>query len=215
MFARKFVVLAVLLMGVAPAYGAFDASLYMDGGSLTNGGLVEEATPIQLVVWDDQTWNNAIPHEFNRLTSIQLNFDASTIAMAGAAWAWDTGIASAFGAGPTDDVVPDGLVYRNGYGSWPDPDAASFSLGTLSFNAPAYIPAGNNTYTVSLGGGIFDEGTGEFTVTTLIGKELDDYAMAATGALAVEDFTFTVTPEPATIALLAMGGAAMLIRRKR
>ena len=65
-------------------------------------------------------------------------------------------------------------------------------------------------------GGIYDQVEEIATLTMLIGWDQGDKAGKHwQDTITLNDFTFTVTPEPATVALLALGGAVMFIRRRR
>jgi len=235
MFARKLALVAVLLVAT-PAFGAFRSDLYMtgtdDGAALPNGGSVEEGSVMVLTVMDDQTWNHTPPNSLNRMTWIQINFDASSADLlddlAAGTWAWDMFLGITMTTEVDDSMVwsiyglpePDLMVKRTGPATWPPMgmDAPQHNLGALTFTAPPYNPGGNNTYTVSLAGGEYDDTPGQEidTITQLIGQNQGESAGRAWGTMSVEDFTFTVTPEPATLALMVLGGGvALLIRRKR
>lgn len=249
MFARKLVVLAVLLMGVAPAYGAFEAHLYLgDESGNPLPASWAEGSPIVVTVWNDQSYNATSPGD--RLTQIQLDWTASHRSDNGGGfdtylmtpgtsnWLWsvtvDDGQVSHWdnyarlAAGADDSLDGDGFVMRRGrldsemVGGLPKdiieqlhplPDDEPFAVGTLTFAAPAYNDGGINEYVLNLTGGDHYSG-----VCTLM-ADGDTFIINAPeyglDNLLLSDYTFTVTPEPATMALLAMGGAAMLIRRKR
>jgi len=232
MFARKLALVAVLLVAT-PAFGVFRSDLYMigtdDGAPLANGGVVEELSVIELLVQDIQTWNYTPPDPGNRMNWIQLNFDASSpglhTALAAGTWAWEFYINGTMGTEVDDSMVtsilpiptPDLFVKRTAVAAWPfvGMDAPEHNLGKLTIVAPAYNPGGPNTYTVSLAGGIYDEEEELTSLTQLVGKNDNEFAGQRWGTMTLEDFIFTVTPEPATLALLAVGGAAMFIRRRR
>ena len=221
-----------------------------DGAPLAYGGTVGEGSVIAVTITDAQTWNHPTPDPMpptgrNHMTWIQINFDASTAALlptladATTSWAWLSGIGGGLttevddwlreyivGPPPTPPVVLSTLDYllkRTGAGGWPVymSDVPVFDLGRLTFTAPAYNPGGNNTYTVDISGGVYDDTPGHQvdTITQLIGSGAGESAGLAWQnggpTMTVENFTFNVAPEPATLALLALGGVAMLFRRKR
>jgi len=233
MFARNLAVLAVLLVA-APAFGDFHSTLFMvgtdDGAPLLTGGYVEEGSTMRLTVWDNQDWANTPPHADNRMTWVQLNFKASTAGLhdelLAGTWTWDATIPPAIFCLNVDDSLsttwdpakistPDYMVMRSFVGGWPPSDAVpDLEVGMLEFTAPAHIPGGNNTYTVSLSGGWDDPGLKRSTISQFVGSQGEGSAIEW-GNMTVENFEFTVTPEPATLALMAVGGVALFIRRKR
>lgn len=243
MFARKLAVVVVLLVA-APAFGDFSSELSMtgtdDGAVLLSGGTVEQGSLLTLLVTDAQTWRYPTPDTGgtggrNHMTWVQLNFDASTpellttLLAPATTWAWDVMIAGTMFAEIDDSLnlpllgdpatTPDYMVKRTGAGTWPMymMDGPVHDLGTLTLTAPDYNPGGDNTYTVALDGGEYVSGTGGVaTITQLIGiVPGEERAGEPWGTMTLNDFTFTVTPEPATLTLLALGGAAVFIRRKR
>lgn len=136
-------------------------------------------------------------------------------------------------------IFPNGFLYRRGFlgteykedppgsGIWvldnivesirPQPEDEPFPVGTLSFPAPDYIEGGDNNYVLSLKGGDGVVGTATYT------EGLGEYAIAGDppnpsfpDSLTLTDYSFGITPEPATLALMALGsGVALFIRRKR
>jgi len=200
-------------------------------GALANGGTVDGGSTMQLTVWDNQTWDLAPPNVDNRMTWVQLNFEASTPdlhdELLAGTWTWE----AMLGAYMTLDIddsltttwdsakipTPDYMVMRTSPGMWPVfDDVPVLELGTLEFTAPAHNPGGNNTYTVSLAGGWDDPGLKAGTMTQFVGKMGESAGSQWPSTSTLEDFTFTVVPEPATLALMALGGSvALFIRRKR
>jgi len=235
MFARKLALVAVLLVAT-PAFAAFHSDVYMLGevpgtGALANGATVDQGSTIRLTVWDTQTWDLAPPHADNRMTWVQLNFQASTAGLhdelLAGSWTWEYLLGLLMTLDVDDSLTttwdsaniptPDYMVMRTSTGTWPATDAVpDLELGTLEFTAPAYDPGGSNTYTVSLAGGWDDPGLKRGTMTQFVGKLDESSGPLWAGTSTLGDFTFTVTPEPATLALMAMGsGLALFIRRKR
>ena len=235
MFAHKLALVAVLLVAT-PAFGAFQSDLYMLGevpgtGALANGATVEQGSTIRLTVWDNQGWDLTPPHANNRMTWVQLNFEASTAGLhdelLAGTWTWEYFLSILMAGVNEDDSLattwnpdiptPDYMVMRTSTGTWPMDDGdPTHEVGTLEFTAPAHDPGGSNIYTVSLGGGWDDPVVLKAgTISQFVGK-MSEGSAVGWGNMTVEDFTFTVTPEPATMALMALGsGVALFIRRKR
>lgn len=216
-------VAAVVLMLGQAVYADFGALIDLDGPAPTDvtGGTLME------VVVDDILQSYNASGNGTTVGSISLVFVGSSSASGvpmdwstlttgiGDAWTWDAGLPLAF----DEDVdVSDGIV------SWTTDDTAfspgAFVMGTLKFNAPAYINSGNpndNIYTLTLSGYVGGEAT--YMADSLFEVYATDPAYAAEyGALpnlTLGTYTFTVVPEPATLLLLGGGGAFALIRRKR
>lgn len=245
MFARKLAVLAVLLVAApafGDFHSTLSMVGTDDGAPLATGGSVEQGSLITLLVKDQQIWpfpppdpqTVDFPAGRNHMTIIQLNFEASTpellptLVAPATTWSWDMLVALTMMVGIDDSLVtplvgdpptdPDYLVMRLATTGWPPPgmDGTAEDLGTLTFTAPDYNPGGVNTYTVALDGGIYDQEEEIATLTMLIGWGAGDRAGKHwADSITLGDFTFEVTPEPATLALLGLGGAVMFIRRKR
>ncbi len=245
MFARKLAVLAVLLVAAPAFGDFHSTLSFVgtdDGAALASGGSVEEGSLITLLVKDEQIWpfpppdpaTVDFPAGRNHMTIIQLNFEASTpellttLVAPTTTWTWDMLVSLTMMVGIDDSLVnplvgdppsdPDYLVNRLATTGWPPPgmDGTAEDLGTLALTAPDYDPGGVNTYTVALDGGIYDPVEEIATLTMLIGWGPGDRAGNHwPDTITLPEFTFTVTPEPATVALLALGGAVMFIRRRR
>ncbi|MCK5581246.1 MAG: PEP-CTERM sorting domain-containing protein [Candidatus Omnitrophica bacterium] len=94
--------------------------------------------------------------------------------------------------------IPEGVV-ANTVAAWNDPDSlAYFSVSALNMDTERWV-------TLTNWGDV--KKTGEWTINA-------NY-FDSRGNNDVDSTAFTVTPEPATIGLLLMGGIPMLLRRKR
>jgi len=217
MFARRAAGLAVfsavLVLGSA-AYADFSADLYFtDAGGNPVGGLLEvpDAQPtIELVLWDNQVYSGTPGADF--IQWVHLNFSASDTASLNpvAHWTWD----------PTLLVqleMDGGLGAANAIGrinqdATPWRPASPVRIGSLSIPTPAYVTGGDNDHLLSLKGGIAG-----LTETLVVDDGFVPAGIAAgsLGNLASQDLTIRVAPEPATMALLGLGAAMALLRRKR
>ena len=84
-------------------------------------------------------------------------------------------------------------------------------IGSLSIPAPAYVNGGDNDHLLSLKGGT--AGVTETFVASVL--EPGGSAFVSDGTITTQDLTIRIMPEPATIALLGLGAAMTLLRRKR
>jgi hypothetical protein len=192
----------------APAAQAdFSSDVYFsdDGGTTVLEQItVEEGTALSLTLFADLTFDDPA----NGLTLIQLNFSGSDAALgvAGATWTWSAAVqgnmTGAVAPFPDDSVSGDGSVGRMSQlgQDWEVGDGVT-ELGTLDLTAPAYVEGGDNSHTIA-----FE--TGGTTPTSIGG-------IAGNSALTTEPLDVNVTPEPATLALLALGGTSLLLRRRR
>jgi hypothetical protein len=215
MFARRAASLAVfsavLVLGSA-AYADFTAALYFtDAGGNPVGGLLEVADTqptIELVLWDNQVYGGA---GADFIQWVHLNFSASDVAALNpvAHWTWDPGL---LGQLDTDG----GVGVANAIGKQDGkPDvlwrpASPVRIGSLSIPTPALLPGGNNDHLLSLKGGDFAQGT-----VTFVMADMTAVAAESFGTMTLQDLTIRVAPEPATIALVGLGAAMALLRRKR
>ena len=137
------------------------------------------------------------------LNNVQLNWSGSDSELnldTTATWIWDADTNVINGLGDDADVS-DFAVSRI------DTDyitAASFDIGTLTFNAPSDV----GTYNVSL------DGYSSYGVDNTWFNEGTTWIIEGLG-LTLDSFTFTVVPEPTAAILLGIGGLALLRRRRK
>ncbi len=206
------VLFAVLVLAGA-AYADFSADLYFaDSGGNVLGGLLQvpDTQPtIELVLWDNQVYGGA---GADFIQWVHLNFSASDTAGLNpvAHWTWDAGLLGQLnvdgGVGTATDIGKqdtDGLVL------WMP--ASPVRIGSLSIPTPAYVNGGNNDHLLSLKGGVPDPIN---PTVTWIYADLATAAAEVLGNMTLHDLTIRVAPEPATMALLGLGAAVALVRRK-
>jgi len=195
------------------AYADFSTDLVF---STTTPTVDPDDTVVVTVTLTNLTLEDA-PGPGDDLTRISLNFSNSdldfTVGDLDAEWVWDPYIYNnpnhpvdpglGLGATTWDSTADDdNFVLVSNAGNGNRPDVTEFDLGTLTFVAPS--PAVQTAYTINLTGQAGSDDLG-----TRVGDG-DEYFSLDLGTLDV-----TVTPEPATLALLCMGGAALLLRRRR
>jgi len=211
MSARTLAILTAVLVAAPAAYADFSADLVL---STTTPTVNPGDSVVVTVSLADLTLTDTNPGD--DLSRISLNLSKSdldfTVGDLNAGWVWDEYIYNnpnhpvnpGLGLGVTTwdaTVADDNFVIVSNAGPGNRPDVTEFVLGWLSFEAPS--PAVPTTYNLNLTGGTTDDDT------TRVGDG-DVYAGLTLGTLDI-----TVLPEPATLALLGMGGAALLLRRRR
>jgi hypothetical protein len=189
----------VTLAAASSASAAFTADLNLTG-NLADPAHVQKGDPVTITVGCSWTANASNPGD--NITRIQLNWSNSDSALSlptAGTWAWNTATDGINSIGDSD--LSDGKVNRQGLGITPP---ASFTIGTLSFNAPLT----EGTYALNLTGGSLGGGTASVVAdgTTYLYAGND---------LTMGTYSFTVVPEPATLALLAFGGLAFLRHRQK
>jgi len=212
--ARFLGVAAVVLMLGQAAYADFTADITMSG-SPPDPSDVGPGTAIVLTLIDTQTFNVGGPPapfpwpDGSYINWIQMNFEDSSTgvhaALEAGTWAWGAAINAGLPTG--NDLMDDLMVDRAAVGSGIKP-ASPITIGTLTFDAPAAL----GTYTISLTGGDWNVSSDTFILSGMTYLELPE--QGGTGMTA-ETYTFTVTPEPATMLLLGAGAVVAIIRRKR
>lgn len=228
MFARKLAVLTAVLVAAPAAYADFSSDLYFGDPSVASptivGGVptnllttltVDENATVNLELWMNHTTEDNGSGENKKISAIHFNLGGGELDLTGAGmnagWTWDPFVDTCFtGSGgpyPDNDISDDGLLMRLAHadpGVNPPyrPGAGLIKLGSLSFTAPAYVGGGDNTYTL-------DFETGGTYPTALGSSE----GASNLGGSSIIDIT--VMPEPATLGLLCLGGASLLLRRRR
>ncbi len=206
---------AVLLAG-STAYADFGADLYWGDdagnrlGGLTGTIVVPQAQPTTgLVLWDNQTYGSVFGTDY--IEWVHLNFSASDVAALNPVghWTWDPTLLARLemdgGLGAANAI---GRISQNPLGPWRP--ASPVRIGSLSIPTPAYVEGGDNDYLLSLKGGIAAL-TETFVACDF---EVGGVAAGSQGTMTSQDLTIRVLPEPATMALLGLGAAVALVRRK-
>jgi hypothetical protein len=217
MFARRIAglaVLAVVLSVGSSAFADFTADLYFtDTAGNPVGGLLEvpetQAT-VELVLWDNQVYGSVPGTDY--IQWVHLNFSTSDVAALDPVghWTWDpTLLGQLGGPGGTGGGNEIGQQDSNPDELWRP--TSPVRIGSLSIPTPAYVMGGDNDYLLSLKGG-----TPNITETFVVAEIAAGGAASVSGGnLGTQDLTIRILPEPATIALLGLGAAMTLIRRKR
>lgn len=224
MFARTLAVLTAVLVAAPAAYADFSSDLYFGdpgvGSPTIVGGVptnllatltVAENATVNVELWVNQV--NDAPGK--KISMIQINLDASELDLTGAGmtavWTWDSTLVDTYlngsgGVFPDNDVSDDSKVGVFADGADPPyrPGAGLIQLGSLSFTAPAYVGPGPgpDTYTFD-----FQQGG---TYPTALGSSEGASDLSGSSIIDIK-----VTPEPATLGLLCLGGASLLLRRRR
>ena len=203
MFVRgtRYLVVALCVLALTQTtYGvAFSGSILLDDDG-ADAVTVAQGEQITLDVSATVTY---VDDPGDNIDQISLNFSGSDQVLTAATWAWDTAT-DTINTLTDESGMGDEHVLRQA--SPTDPtliEASSFKIGILTFNAPST----NGTYTVYLTGGSGQTVTFMADGTAFLG--------VAGGNLTLDTFAYTVTPEPATMAVLGCGGLLALLRRKR
>ena len=216
---RLVAVSMLVLIHVQAAHAAFISDVSMSGSSgpqgdaLAYGGEVVEESPVEITVTCGQQYNASNPGD--DVTRFQLNWASSSPGLnldTESLWAWDpaTDAARSFA---DDDDMSDQIVNRQGISQGVGITGSFFDVGVLSFDAPAYVEGGGNSYVLNLTGGA--EGDASCSVVA------DGDAIYLTphllGGMNVGDFAFTVAavPEPVVSTILFLGALALPARRRR
>jgi len=202
MSARTLAILTAVLVAAPAAYADFSADLVLS----TTTPIVNPGDEVVVTVsLANLTLNPSSPGD--DISRISLNFSDSDQDLSGGTWVWDTYITNTLGLNVDDDTME--YVQASITGMGVTPGQTDFDLGTLTFNAPA----AEGTYTIDMGAG---SQPGDVTVVADGDTYMMDQDIYASGhPLTLGTLDITVLPEPATLALLGMGGAALLLRRRR
>jgi len=209
MFARKLAgaiaVCAMLAVGSVSYAVGFDATWEMTT-DVANSAAVPAGTEITVTI--TCTAQNYVGDPGDEITRLNVSWLDSTPSLldelAAGTWVWHGDLAG-LGTFEDDDDMSDHVVYRLNAPTGISP-AASYGIGTLTFNAPM----GDGTYTIDIGH------IHEATDTTLFGDG-DTRRWKGSGLALTGDgqYEFTVVPEPTTMVLLGAGLAVTFIRRRR
>ncbi|MEA3368205.1 MAG: PEP-CTERM sorting domain-containing protein, partial [Planctomycetota bacterium] len=172
---------------------------------------VDENATVNLELWMNQV--NDAPQK--KISMIQINLGGGDLDLTGAgmnaSWTWDGTLVGTYFNGstapfPDNDVSDDGIVAVLADPTDPEyrPGASLIQLGSLSFTAPAYVGPGPgpDTYTLD-----FETGG---TYPTALGSSGAPSDVSGSSSIGIN-----VMPEPATLGLLCLGGASLLLRRRR
>ena len=209
----------LVLIPVQATHAAFISDVSMVGSSgpqgdaLAYGGEVVEGTPVEIAIACRQQYNASNPGD--DVTRIQLSWINSSPGLnlnAESLWAWDpaTDAARAF----ADDAdMSDRIVNRQGIANGVGITDSSFDVGVLSFDAPAYVEGGDNSYVLNLTGGA------EVDASCSVVADGDAIYLTphSLGGMNVGDFAFTVAavPEPVVSAILCLGALALPARKRK
>ena len=205
MFVRgtRYLVAAVCVLALTQT--TYGAVIFSGGIDLDDDGAdaVSVAQGEQITLDVSATVTYVVDDPGDNIDQISLNFSGSDQILTAATWAWDTAT-DTINTLTDESGMADEVVLRQATPTDPTLiEASSFKIGILTFNAPST----NGTYTVYLTGG-----SGQ-TVTFM--ADGTGFLGVAGGNLTLDTFAYTVTPEPATMAVLGCGGLLALLRRKR
>ena len=207
MFARRLAVLVALLVAAPAAYADFTAEWQMTTDLADPLDVPQGAEIIVTITCVAQEYEALDPGDditLIRVSWLDSSADLMDELQAGT-WAWSGDLAG-LGTFANDDDMADGIVYAQNSANGISP-AAEYGVGTLTFNAPME----EGTYTIDIrhfDAQQFDESTGVGDGTAA--RIAEGYGLTLPGGV-----DFTVTPEPATLALVGIGLVATLIRRKK
>jgi len=206
----------VLLAGEACFADAFTAQLTMTAG-MTDLNNVPGGSTLTITVMDNQTYTTS-PSAGSTFHYFRLNFTDSSsgilTALQNGTWNWGSSLSSLNYS--VDNVLnPDLIVSAQGLtGVTP---GSPITVGTLTFTVPT--PITPTTYTLSLAGGDQNIDTGSEIIGSqgfVIDAQPSGPPENVGGGITLQQpaFSFTVMPEPATLALLGLGGLVSLLRRR-
>ena len=211
MFVRKLAAVLMVLVAASAAQAAFSSSWVLST-DLADPALVAPGTFVTATVTiDSQTYAATDPGD--DISRIQISWVDSTADVTGGTWTWaDLGIGGSLG---DDSDMGDGIVNLQSAG------------GSVVLTAPPAVVIGTLTFTAPM-----VEGDYKLDIR-YINTALDstmmadaDLAIAPGGnGITISDdndmdagddgaYDFHVMPEPATLALLGLGGLATLLRRR-
>jgi len=206
MFVRKLAAVLMVLVAASAAQAAFSANWVLST-DLADPALVPPGTFVTATLTMD-AYTPAVAGD--DIARIQVSWVDSTADVTGGTWTWDAALAGL--SGFVDSDMADLIVNRQNAGTG-IVVAAPLTIGTLTFTAP--MAEGDYTLDLTHLGDLLDTSLmydGSTYLAPTQGLTISDNGDMDAGDDGAYDFH--VMPEPATLALLGLGGLATLLRRR-